>query len=70
MSKPDLRPALVSQRLTKITAPLGTYVAQLVKRPTLSFGSGHDLTVWEFEPHVELEIRSLPLSLPLPPQSK
>ena len=28
----------------------GTWVAQLVKHLTLDFGSGHDLTVREFEP--------------------
>ena len=32
----------------------GTWVAQLVECPTLDFGSGHDLTVHEFEPHVGL----------------
>ena len=31
-----------------------TYVAQLVERPTLGFGSGHDLMVCEFEPHMGL----------------
>ena len=30
---------------------LGALVAQLVGGPTLGFGSGHDLTVREFEPH-------------------
>ena len=30
----------------------GTWVAQLVKHPTLGFGSGHDLTVHEFKPHI------------------
>ena len=29
-------------------------MAQTVKRPTLDFDSGHDLTVLEFEPHVGL----------------
>ena len=29
-------------------------MAQLVKHWTLDFGSGHDLTIGEFEPHVEL----------------
>ena len=29
-------------------------MAQLVKRPTLDFRSGHDLMVHEFEPHVGL----------------
>ena len=32
----------------------GTWVAQLVMRPTLSFGSGHDLTVHKFKPHIGL----------------
>ena len=27
-------------------------MAQSVKRPTLGFSSGHDLTVHEFEPHI------------------
>ena len=29
-------------------------MAQLVKRPTLDFGSGHDLMVHEFELHIGL----------------
>ena len=32
----------------------GSWMAQLVKRLTLNFGSGHDLMVREFEPFVEL----------------
>ena len=32
----------------------GTWVAQLVKCPTLGFGSGHDLKVWELEPYIGL----------------
>ena len=53
----------------------GTWVAQLVKRLTLDFSSGHDLTVREIEPRVGLcadtvepawDSRSFPLSLPLP----
>ena len=32
----------------------GTWVAQSVKHSTLDFGSGHDLTVGKFEPHVGL----------------
>ena len=32
----------------------GAWVAQSVKRPTLGFGSGHDLTVREFEPCIGL----------------
>ena len=47
-------------------------MAQSVERPTLDFGSGHDLMVSEFEPRVGLctDIRVwsllgiLPLSLP------
>ena len=30
------------------------WVAQLVERPTLDLGSGHDLAVCEIEPHVGL----------------
>ena len=30
----------------------GTWAAQSVKLSALDFGSGHDLTVHEFEPHV------------------
>ena len=30
----------------------GHRVAQSVRRPTLDFGSGHDLTVREFEPRI------------------
>ena len=32
----------------------GAWVAQSVKRPTLDIGSGHDLTVHEFKPHIGL----------------
>ena len=32
----------------------GDWVSQLVKRPTLDFGSGHDFTVHEFKPHLGL----------------
>ena len=47
-------------------------MAQLVERPTLGLGSGHDLTVREFKPHVKsaltaqslLEILSPSLSAP------
>ena len=45
-------------------------MAQSVKRLALDFGSGHDLTVREFEPRIELPEQSLlailSLSLPLP----
>ena len=30
------------------------WVAQSFKHPTFDFSSGHDLTVWEIEPHVGL----------------
>ena len=50
-----------------------TWVAQSVKHPTLDFGSGYDLMVREFEPHLELcadsvdpAWDSLSLSAPLP----
>ena len=52
-----------------------TWVAQLVKRLTLGFGSGYDLMVCEFKPHVRLctdskesawKSLSLPLSAPAP----
>ena len=52
------------------------WVAQSVKRPTLHLGSGHDLTVREFEPPVGLCVDSVEpawdslspsLSAPLPP---
>ena len=33
-------------------------MAQWVKRPTLDFGSGHDLTVHGMEPHIELHADS------------
>ena len=36
----------------------GVWVAQLVKLPTLHFGSGHDLMVHEFEPHLRLHADS------------
>ena len=46
----------------------GTWVAQLVKRPTLDLGSGHDLTVREFEPcAVHAEPAWDPLSFSLGP---
>ena len=50
--RPDLR-----QLDSHFTKPLlrlcrGARVAQSVKRPTLDFGSGHDLTVCGFEPRV------------------
>ena len=34
-------------------------MAQPVKRPTLGFGSGHDLMVCEFESHVRLYVESV-----------
>ena len=56
----------------------GAWVAQLVKRLTLGFGSGHDLVVGEFEPRVRFCVDStepawnslslsLSLSLSAPP---
>ena len=55
----------------KENSPWGACVAQSVKCPTLGFGSGRDLTVHEFKPHIRLRaVRSLLgilslLSLPL-----
>ena len=37
----------------------GTWVAQLVKYPTLGFSSGHDLTVCEFKPLIRLSTDSV-----------
>ena len=46
----------------------GTWVAQSVKLPTLDFGSGHDLTVCEFEPSTGLCAHSAePASDPVSP---
>ena len=48
----------------------GTWVAQSVKHLTLDFGSGHDLTVHEFEPHIYADSAKPAwdsLSLPLCP---
>ena len=43
-------------------------MAQLVKRPILGLGSGHDLTVREFKPNVGLSAVSAEPALdPLPP---
>ena len=39
----------------------GTRVAELVKCPTLDFGSGRDLMAHEFEPHVGLYAESTEL---------
>ena len=38
------------------TETWGTWVAQLVKCPTLGLCSGHDLTVHEFKPHIMLYV--------------
>ena len=48
----------------------GSWLAQSVKCTTLDFGSGHDLTFWEFESHIGLSAVSTqpawdPLSPPL-----
>ena len=57
-----------------LEGPWGAWLAQSVKRPTLGFGSGHDLTVREFEPRIGLcadsaepASGSLPPSLSVPP---
>ena len=35
------------------------WVAQLVKHPTLGFGSGRDLMVHQFKPHIGLHAESV-----------
>ena len=45
---------LVSIRKGKNESGGGAWVPQSVKRPTLGFGSGRDLTVHEFEPCIRL----------------
>ena len=47
-------PFLIYQNFDKILKVRGTWVAQLVKSPTIGFGSGHDFTVRGFEPHIGL----------------
>ena len=43
-----------SEYATQKESYRGAWLAQSVKRLTLGFGSGHDLMVGEFEPHVRL----------------
>ena len=59
--------------------PQEAWVTQLVKHPILDFGSGHELTVRETEPHIRLcgdsaepawDSLSPSLSAPRPPQNK
>ena len=45
--------------LVKVHHKRGTWVAQVVKRPTLDFHPGHDLTVGGFQPHVGLCVDSV-----------
>ena len=47
-------PKTKNSSLFKIYRKGGAWEAQWVKHPTLGFGSGHDLTVREFEPRVGL----------------
>ena len=67
----------LSVSLKKIKKLRGAWVTQLVEHLILDFGSGHDLTVRGFEPHISLRTDSeepawdsfsLPLSTP--PQLK
>ena len=44
----------VSPSLSKINKHWDAWVAQSLKRLTLDFGTGCDLTVCEFEPHIRL----------------
>ena len=49
------------------TASRGVWVARSVKHPALDFGSGHDLMVHEFEPHIRASAVSKELvSNPMP----
>ena len=47
----------------------GARVAQLVKHLTLDFCSGHDLKVWEFEPHIGARL-GFPLGKPAEPSCR
>ena len=38
--------------LSQVSTVLGCLGIQSVKHPTLDFGSGHDLTICGFEPHI------------------
>ena len=42
-----------------LSSGVGAWVAQLVKRLTLGFSSGHDLTMWEFEPRLRVRADSM-----------
>ena len=55
-SRPVYVPVLCSMfaALLRKFSSRGACVAQLVSHPTLDFGSGHHLTVREFEPHIGL----------------
>ena len=62
------RVSLINTQLLKMQQPWGAWVAQSVKRPTLDFGSGHDLMVCEIEPRVTLCIdREEPAGDSVPP---
>ena len=71
---PNVGLELMSLRL-RVACSRGVWVAHSVKHLTPDFGSEHDLTVHEFEPHFRLHVDkyrtawdslSLPLCLPLP----
>ena len=75
LSLPVSLPLPCTLSLSQINEQWGACVLQPVKHPTPDFGSGHDLMVHEFEPHVGLcadgtellGIPSFPVSLPLSP---
>ena len=49
----------ITCELKKLLSLQGAWVAQSIKYPTLDFGSGHDPTVPEIEPHVGLCVNSV-----------
>ena len=60
---------IINKFLLRLSDAWSPWVAQLVKRLTIGFGSGHDCTVSGFKPHtglhagsVEPAFDSLPLS--------
>ena len=50
---------MAEKALPEKASPGDAWVAQSVKHLTLDFSSGHDLMVYEFEPHVGLHFESV-----------
>ena len=70
----DLNYGLECKWTSKKERKRGAWMAQLVKRPTLDFGSGHDSAVVGIKPHIRLCTESVEPawdsvspSLPAPP---